>query len=929
MEFQLLGPVEARHDGELVDLGPPRQRCVLAALAVDVGRPVLLPTLVDRVWDEDPPQRARETVYVYIGRLRRILTDAVGGSALLERRSKGYVLDAEPGQVDLHRYRRALDEARQPACPPVRRLELLRGALAAWHGTPLADLDGEWAARLRTGLEREHIRTVTDWAGEEIRAGNYAGPLGALADLLDRDPLNEALAAELIRGLHRAGRTAEALDSYRRIRDRLVEELGVEPGPDLREMHRTVLRGDLEPAAGPPDAAPDGGTGPAQLPLDVAGFTGRARELSSLTALLTSAARQPTAATVCVLSGTAGVGKTALAVHFAHRVRDRFPDGQLYVNLRGFDPSSHAVPPDEAVRAFLEALDVPPSRVPRTAEAQFALYRTLLADKRMIVLLDNASDVGQVRPLLPGAPGCLVLITSRIQLLTLVAAEGARPVPVDVLPRDDAEALLSSRLGDGWAGDEPDAVDAVIERCAGLPLALAIVAARAATLPGTSLRGLAEELAGERTQLDGLSTGDDATDVRAVFSWSYRTLSPAAATLFRLLGLHPGPDVSLAALASLVGDRIGDVRRPLAELVHAHLVDQRTVGRYRLHDLLHAYAAELAASLDGEQDRVLAGRRIIDHYLHTAHAADRLMHPSRDLVALPAAAPGVRAEPIGSGEAAIAWFTAEHQVLIAAVRWAHAAGDAARTWHLAWRLATYFDWQGHWHDWVTTQEIGLAAACAAGRPLWEAHSHRGLARAATWLGRVEEAEVRFGEALRLYRILEELAGQAHTEHDLARLYSIKGHDRQAWAHAHEALILYRAAGHRSGEANALNALAWCSVMIGRAEAAVWYCERALTLLQEIGDGKGEAAAWDTLGYAYHRLGKYHEAVNGYQHSLDLQRDQGDRNQEAMTLGHLGESFLGAGDIDGARRSWQQSLDVLESLGHPDAEEARKRLRTLV
>jgi NB-ARC domain/Bacterial transcriptional activator domain len=430
-----------------------------------------------------------------------------------------------------------------------------------------------------------------------------------------------------MRALHVAGRSAEALERYAATRQLLAEELGTDPGPQLQRLHQSILRGDVLTPSATTTRAP---VVPAQLPFGVAGFTGRIDQLARLDTLLRELAHGPTAVVISAVSGTAGVGKTALAVHWAHRVADRFPDGQLYVNLRGFDAGGQVMDPAEAVRRFLDALGVPAERIPVDLDAQAALYRSLLAGRRMLVVLDNARTTAQVRPLLPGARTCLVLVTSRNQLSGLVAADGAHPIILDLLTLDEAWELLARRLGSDRTTAEPDAVAEIITACARLPLALAIVGARAATHPHLPLHTLAGELRDSGDRLGTLTTDDPTTDVRAVFSWSYHALTPDAARLFRLLGLHPGPDISIAATASLAALSLPQVRVLLAELAGANLLVERTPNRYSLHDLLRAYAGDLAHTHDSDQQRHATTHRMLDHYLHTAHTAARQLYPARD-----------------------------------------------------------------------------------------------------------------------------------------------------------------------------------------------------------------------------------------------------------------------------------------------------------
>ncbi|HZM83727.1 MAG TPA: NB-ARC domain-containing protein, partial [Candidatus Limnocylindrales bacterium] len=407
------------------------------------------------------------------------------------------------------------------------------------------------------------------------------------------------------------------------------------------------------------------------LPPALPFFVGRSAELAALTALVDRTSEPGGTVVISAIDGTAGIGKTALAVQWAHQAADRFGDGQLYVNMRGFGPADSPMTPAEAVRVFLDALGVPPDRIPSNLDAQVGLYRSLLADRRMLVVLDNARDAAQVRPLLPGSPGGLVIVTSRNRLGPLVAAEGAEPLTLDLLTRAEAEELLARRLGDKRIASDPMAVEDVIARCARLPLALAILAARAAAHPDFPLADLATELVEVRRSLDGFDAGDAATNVRTVLSWSYRQLSEPAARLFRLLSLHPGPDIGLPAAASLVGTdadaEVDDVRASLAELTRSHMVAEPASGRFGFHDLLRAYAGELVHSLDPQEDRRVATTRLLDHYLHTAYAAERLLRPQRDPIALDPPQPGVRLGALADLPQALAWFTTEHPALVAVV----------------------------------------------------------------------------------------------------------------------------------------------------------------------------------------------------------------------------------------------------------------------
>jgi tetratricopeptide (TPR) repeat protein len=667
---------------------------------------------------------------------------------------------------------------------------------------------------------------------------------------------------------------------------------------------------------------------PQQLPAAVTHFAGRTGELATLTGLLRGRADTGGTVVISAISGTAGVGKTTLAVYWAHQVTDRFPDGQLYINLRGFDPSGQLMDPAEAVRRFLDALQVPPERIPVDLDAQAALYRSQLAGKRMLVVLDNAHDTTQVRPLLPGAPTCLVLVTSRNQLTSLIATDDAHPIILDLLTDGEARQLLAQRLGADRVAAEPEAVEEIITRCAHLPLALALVAARAAIRPHGGLRVLAEELRDQQRRWQTLTGDEPTTDVQAVFSWSYQALAPDAARLFRLLGLHPGPDLSARATASLAGLPLSAVRPLLAELTRASLLVEHSIGRYTFHDLLRAYATDLAHRIDTEQQRRTATHRMLDHYLHTAHTADRLLDPARDQVTLTPPQPGVTPEHPADLQQALDWFTTEHPVLLAAVDHAATTGFNAHTGQLAWTLWTFLIRRGHWRDWAATSHAAVAAAQRLADVTAQARAHRNLAHAYTLLDRLDDALTELNHALDLATQTGDQTGQAHTHTNLTYLWERQGNYPQALDHARQALDLHQATGHQTGQANSLNAVGWCHAMLGNHRQALTHCQQALTLHQNLGDRAGQAAAWDSLGYAHHHLGNHTQAITSYHHALALYRDLGDRYEEATTLTNLGDTHHAAGNPQAARDAWQQALAILEDLDDPDADQVRTKLATL-
>ncbi|MGN9908343.1 tetratricopeptide repeat protein [Phytohabitans sp. LJ34] len=896
MRYHVLGPVGVHRDGGGVPLGGPKPRTVLAALLLNAGRVVSERRLVAMVWGDDPPPSVRGQLHTHVSTLRKLL-----GADVIARRPPGYLIAVQPGELDLDAADDALARARADAARGRARDAApgLRAALALWTGPVLGGVTEPLLAHEGPALRERRLVVLEELFEAELDAGHHAGILGELLEAAREHPFRERLHAQSMLALHRCGRTAEALEMYASAHDRLIAELGVEPGRLLREAQGRILRGD-EPPAGP-DV-------PRQLPADLATFVGRAAELSDLDGLRGPGAR------VAAIVGTAGVGKTSLAVRWAHRARAEFPDGQLYVNLRGFEPAGTAVDPADAVRGLLDALAVPAERIPTGLEERAGLYRSLLADRRMLVVLDNARDCDQVRPLLPGTGGCLALVTSRADLTGLVA-EGAAPLRLELLSDGEAREMLARRLGADRVAAEPGAVDEIVAASARLPLALAIVAARAATHPTFPLAAIA----GELRELD------DFDGVRTVFASSYRMLGPDTARVFRLLGLHPGPDVSAATVASVAGIPVRAARRAVAELTRAHLLAEPSPGRYTSHDLLRGYAAELAERDEPAAERQAALRRTLDHYLHTAWAADRLLIPQRDPIELAPAHPGVTPEELPDQRRALAWFQAEHRNLAALIQRVP-AGQDTHTWQLAWTLATFFDRQGHWQDYVAAHRVALDATRRLGDTRGQAHTHRNLGRAFGRLARFDEAQVHLERALDRYRACGDTVGQAHAHGNLSWVLEQRGRYADALTHAGRALDLYRAAGDKAMQANALNTVGWQHALLGDHDAALAHCEQALALLQSLGDRFGEAVTWDSVGYVHQHRGDHARAADAYRRAVDMFHEVADRLNEARTLTRLGDTQGEAGQPDGARETWRRALEILDDLGHPSADDVRARLR---
>lgn len=934
MRFDLLGPLVVVGDaGGEVKVTAARQRALLAALLLQANKPVPADALAEVVWNGSPPPGYSATLRSYVMRLRHTLGDPA--AARLVTRPPGYLFELDAGELDVSRFealcRQAGTAFRSGAWADA--AGAATRALALWRAAPLVDIASDalraaWVLR----LEELYLQALAWRAEAELRLGNYERMVPELRELTARYPLRENLQSSLVRALAGSGQRAEALEAYQRARRVLVDELGVEPGHELRLAQQEVLAqpGPEPDAVTVRAAATRNDRSPVpvrQLPPAVRHFVGRDRELAVLSTGMDEA-RPDGTTLIWAIAGTAGIGKTTLAVHWAHQIADRFPDGQLYVNLRGHEPSATPMAPTEAIRGLLDTLGVAPQHVPATAAAQTALYRTLLADRRMLVVLDNAREAEQVRPLLPSGPHCVTVVTSRTQLAPLVATDAAQLIALDLLSPPEAVELIAHRIGRHRTSEEPAATTAIAAHCARLPLALAIAAARAVTRPNTPLAALASELADTRTSLSSLSVGDPATDMRAVFSWSYRTLSPEAARLFRLLALHPRPDLSAGAAASLAGLPAGQVQPLLDELMRAHLVTANVPDRYACHDLLYAYSVELNQQLDSPRDCELATRRLLDHYLHTAHAAALELELLRSPLPLPAPDPTVTVEyPAGAAQA-VAWFTSGQAVLTAAVGLAAGADLDTHAWQLAWILSGFLDRRGYWQEQLVAGSTALAAARRAADLTGQAYANRLLARANTRLGRLEDAYQRLDAALAIYDQLGDQVGQAQIHRNLGQVYGQDDRPADALSHLQQAYELYRAADHGPGQAHALNAIGWCQVLLGRCADAVASCRQALKLHEALEDREGQSAAWDSLGYAYHHLGQYDEAVACYEQALTLQRELDGRHNQAAILHHLGDAQLARGAAGPARRAWQQALGILTDLEHADAERVRAKLAGL-
>ncbi|MEJ3744958.1 tetratricopeptide repeat protein [Actinomycetes bacterium KLBMP 9797] len=920
MRFQILGPVVAYGTSGPVALGPARQRTVLAALLVESGVPVSLDQLVERVWGPSPPQRARQTLHTYLSRLRDVLGGT--GAPALVRRSGSYALEIDPCSVDLHQFR-ALAVRARTTLDDDQAAALWQDAMALWQGRPLTDLDSDWVRTVAAALEAERLAAVLDQTDVLLRQGEHARLLSDLATATVEHPLDERLAGQLMLALYRCGRQADALAHYRLLRDRLVDELGSDPGPALRELHHRILRHDPELAAiatvktsstsAAPAAAATVPHRPAQLPADVAGFTGRAADLHRLDELLGEHGDDaPQAVVITAIGGAAGVGKTALAVHWAHGVADRFPDGQLYVNLRGYDPEQ-PMPAAEALAGFLTALGVTGQNIPLDVEERAARYRSELAGRRTLIVLDNAASVAQVRPLLPGTGSCLVVVTSRDSLAGLVAVDGAQRVDLDLLSPGEAVDLLRQLVGSRVEA-EPDAAVALAEQCARLPLALRVAAELVTSRPDSALADLVAELADRRTRLELLDAGGDPyAAVREVFSWSIQHLPADAVRTFRLLGLHPGPELDPYATAALADTGLDRARRMLELLTRANLVHRVGGSRYGMHDLLRAYAADLAATEETARQRQAAQRRLFDYYETGAVSAMDTLHPGEAHYRPEGAAPTTPMPDLSAPEAARGWLEAERFCLVAVAAHAAATGRTGYVVGLARILLRYLS-EAHLTELVTINEHAYRAAEQTGDRTGAAHALRHLGVAYTRLSQYELAVTHLGRALTRFRQAGDPLGEALTLTSLGTTSYRLGDHEHAIDEQRHSIALARQAGDRLAEAFALNNLGVVEERVGRYADAADHYRQALGIFQDVGARYCEATALCNVANVELRQGDYRPAADHLRQSLTVLRPLGSAITEAHALDTLGLLHLRVGEPAQATTYFQQALTRFSDTG---------------
>ncbi|KAA2265668.1 tetratricopeptide repeat protein [Solihabitans fulvus] len=920
MEFRILGPIEVWGPAGQARLPGARQAALLAALLLQANRVVSVDELIEAAWGDRPPSAGAAALQTAVFRLRGTLAGVQADADGRLSFTSGYRLRVEPGELDLDVFRDRLRDARASVAAG-RLAEAAADFLAAaelWRGTPLTGLSGGYFEPRVAGLTEDHLAAVEDRMDLELNTGGHARVVADLRGLTSAHPIRERLRVQLMLALYRSGRQAEALRAFQDARAALLAEVGVGPGPELIELHQAILRGDPVLTGAP--ARPESPTRRDDLPRDLPDFAGRDAELRRLLGV------DPDRAAVVIeaIDGMAGVGKTALAVHAAHLLADRFPDARLFVDLHGHSAERAATDPMAALDLLLRALGVPEQRIPQELDARSALWRAELAGRKVLVVLDNAASAAQVRPLLPGASGCLALVTSRRRLADL---ESAATLSLDVLPHEHAVALFAGILGDedSRAAAEPAAVDEVVTVCGCLPLAIRIAAARLRTRPTWTVRDLADRLTRGHRGLAELATGD--RSVTAAFALSYGHLADDERRLFRLLALHPGPDFDAHAAAAVADVGVGEADRLLEELVDVHLLQQRTPGRYRFHDLLGQHAAKVLAQDEPEEDRARAVEALFGHYLGTAFDGDRLLAPHRPPIEL-AGVVGPR-RFLADEDAAVRWFDAEYQCLLATQRLAVAVGRHELVWQLAWTLTGFQVRRGRIHDHVVAWDAGLAAAQRLGDRAGQTLAHRSLGRARAQLGLLEEARGHLERALALAEADGDLAQQAHVHNALAVVWERLGDGTVALAHATNALRLFQELDNPMWTADGLNSVGWYAGRLGDHARARDCCEQALALHRQHRHREGEAATLDSLGYIEHAAGRHAAAIGHYDAAIALFHELGNAHYEANALDGLAESHLASGDTEGARDAWLRAIGLYESQDRrADADRVRQRLREL-
>jgi DNA-binding SARP family transcriptional activator/tetratricopeptide (TPR) repeat protein len=887
-----------------------RQREMLAVLAMSPGEPVPVATIARALWDERSAANSRAGVHTVAHRLRR----AVGAELIITEPPDGYTLRVPPESVDLYRFR-ALGRAARAALEPSEELGAWRQALALWRGEPFEDLPSDWLHReVAPGIREERFGALDRRLQLELDAGRHAEILSELHDLVARYPLRETLWARLMIALCRSGRQAESFAAYRRISASLRDEYGADPGEELIAAHQEMLHGgtvsvldsETRPAAG----------GRSTLPRDLETFTDRPAHMADLLAAADTA--EGGRSVVCVLEGMAGAGKTTLAVHTARQLTERFPDGQFYVDLHAHTAGRDSLSAGAALTHLLATLGVDRRRVPVDLDGAAALWRAMLADRRVLLVLDDAANSAQVRPLLPGEGGCLTIVTSRRSLSGL---DGVRAVPVGPAEPTEAAQLFVRVAGRAELAVDDAAVTDVVEMCGRLPLALAIAAARLQHHPTWTVANLAATLRGERRRMEELHAED--RDVATVLGLSIRQLPTERRDLLALLCLYIPGSTDRYSAAALAGTTSQAVEAVLEDLTETHLLGEPVAGRYEPHDLLRLYGRERLAPDIPPERRAAAARRLLDHYLAVLLSVDRVVRPHAREMRTPFEGTEAAAEPAFADAAgALAWCSAEHTNLLGSLELAAALGDLDTVWRLAWLLWTYLDRSGRITDIVTVQRTGLVAARAVGQQLAEARMLNALGFAYQDLGRFDEALEHLRESAEVAERHGLTGSWLSALNNIGVTYGRRGDYKQAIGVLEQVVAR---ADNPQRLSDALGNIGEAHRYLGDLVAARHFGEQAWRVLADAGDEYGVARKRLQLVETCRLLGDLDAATEHARAVLPVVRANRDQIRVAESLTYLGHVYHQRGDHARAHREWSAALDILVPLNLPEAEEVRKLL----
>ncbi|GAA1027981.1 MULTISPECIES: AfsR/SARP family transcriptional regulator [Amycolatopsis] len=935
--IELLGPISATYDGAVLDLGPAFQRTILAILALRSNTVVSREELIDAVWGDRPPRTVEGSIYTYISKLRRALEPSLNRSheaRLLLSNRHGYCLQLDDDAIDVRVFETAIAEgrARFSRGELPKALDAWQSALDMSHGQPLGDAVGPFAEAARLRLGELRLDVLEQRSEALLALGRNADILAELPSLIGERPMRERPYELLMLALYRSGRQADALQTYQRARTLLIDELGIEPGASLRALHERILADD--PDLRSLDAEPSGmnsapspqAIAPGQLPHDVSGFTGREAEQKRLVDLCRHGTWGAfgSAVVISAIDGTAGVGKTALAVHVAHGLRNAFPDGQLFLNLRGFDPRQPPTSVSDALSHLLYGLGVKPDEMPADQNEQAALYRTLLSGKRVLVLLDNAVSAEQVRPLLPGSAGCVAIVTSRNRLSGLVARDGAARIALDLLSPGEALELLRRTVGNEAVDAEPGPAAELVERCGLLPLAVRIVAERIATGDYRGIADMCQALQAEHDRLDTLSVPDDEfSAVRQVFSVSYQSLKPELARTFRLLGLHRGAEFSLPAAAALLGVDADTARRSLDSLARQHLVVQTAPGRYRFHDLLRVYAAECARQDETSAEQAASERRVLEWYFASVLAEWKVVAVGQrppDSRPFEHSCPPMSFENYGE---ALAWATREHETIAAAVKQALDAGENELSWKLATALGPFYQLTKRPETWRQTLEVGLVATRNAGDRDGEARTLNQLGIAHNDGGHYEEGAECLSDALQIRRAIADLSGAAITASNLGLTLSLLGRAAESVTLHREAVDLAQKSGDSYAQGAAALNLAFALRALGEFDEAIVHNQEAVAAFEPDKANYAMGHALAELGETFRQAGKPGTAVGHLERALEFRQAGRDRWGIAVCLRMLGHARADLGQTPAARELLTQALSILDEMDTTSAAQAER------